>query len=1002
MITERNIPDTYQWSINPVRTFEELLIFAQDAIDNLAEQKDKEVQSEDILNIYFIFCAAQQILSDYIHSRGLMRVANISRKYFSNNDDSLSTGKTIAKLGTSIVTGITLPILEKLHFLHIHKLYRIHEKMVDICLILANHLYKEDHHLIASQEIADIDLNSLLKQQIAILKAEQYPEALKNSFLKIPTAFRDEPFSSADCFLLGERAALNLITHNRLKKILLVGLRTSGCYMVPLCLESIRHYMGAEISMITYRPGHGLFTQERNKILATIKDRDGMVILVDDAPYSGHTLDRACEELMMLGVPPSSMRILAPKFEEAPYWHRRQMHRSAKNSTTAQKPLIKAITIDRSSLALKNFLNANWVKEQLKDSSYFPGDLIIEDVTNEMLAHNEKERFSQSISYRPQRPFPRYRRIFKVKWLDQELKEQTKYVLAISVGQGIWGYGIKMLYENLSDFVPTLYTLNNGVALMEWCQSSKQISLKRGINQDLLNDIAAYILKRAKMPMKESMQTIYRMEAKGNGLHALSLMFSMGLGPLASIYEKILLASNKLTKFISNGSRCVIDGKIGPQEWLPYNNKNSLSFLKTSYDERAYDWSDLRIFDPVYDLAAAIFEYDLDEESEHLLTEKVGIGHLDLTEHFREKKFLYKMLYGFLLKRALTTSLSGNYSVGALPPETNRERILQEKLNARCANFLSRTISEYMALPVKYLPIAQQPLALFSIDVDNVVESESLGFSAPSKSAIEAFIMLKKAGFLPVLNSGRSLNEIKSRCAAFGIPYGIAEHGSVIWDAVQQKRLILPTISQMQQKERLLKALKRDKKIIIDEGFCCNIRAFTRKGKLIYALDKTKLTEYFNDLNITDLRIAQTAAKTDIAYQNIDKGSGLKALLDYLGNPSLPIYAIGDSIYDAPMLQLSDVSYAPLNYSPALSQLLSLDKKLIICPYPYQLGFHWAVKDALKRNAITINDQPIIKDELSTMFSQHEKLDRLMPYVRAFKRLVHPFNRYPVRQINNY
>ena len=183
--------------------------------------------------------------------------------------------------------------------------------------------------------------------------------------------------------------------------------------------------------------------------------------------------------------------------------------------------------------------------------------------------------------------------------------------------------------------------------------------------------------------------------------------------------------------------------------------------------------------------------------------------------------------------------------------------------------------------------------------------------------------MLKKARFLPVLNSGRSLEEIKSRCAAFGIPYGIAEHGSVIWDSYKKETVTLPSRQQVQKKTRLLKELRKDKNIIIDDGFCCGLRVFNRSGRDSYPVNEVLLKEYFNSLGIVDLRVIQAPAKTDIAYKGIDKGTALHTLLNRIGRGALPIYAIGDSISDASMLQIADTGYVPSNCSQELRRKLT-------------------------------------------------------------------------------
>lgn len=71
MLKTEDIVETYRWAINPVRTFGELLTLVQDCVGTLNANNDNAVRNENILNLYFMFCACQQIISDYIHSSGL-------------------------------------------------------------------------------------------------------------------------------------------------------------------------------------------------------------------------------------------------------------------------------------------------------------------------------------------------------------------------------------------------------------------------------------------------------------------------------------------------------------------------------------------------------------------------------------------------------------------------------------------------------------------------------------------------------------------------------------------------------------------------------------------------------------------------------------------------------------------------------------------------------------------------------------------------------------------
>jgi hypothetical protein len=87
------------------------------------------------------------------------------------------------------------------------------------------------------------------------------------------------------------------------------------------------------------------------------------------------------------------------------------------------------------------------------------------------------------------------------------------------------------------------------------------------------------------------------------------------------------------------------------------------------------------------------------------------------------------------------------------------------------------------------------------------------------------------------------------------------------------------------------------------------------------------------------------------------------------------------------MLQIADTGYVPSNCSQELRRKLAGRENIIITPYPYQLGFLWAVKDTLKKHSINMKNHHIIMDEVSNMFSQHEKIHKLSPYIHALKEM---------------
>jgi hypothetical protein len=64
-------------------------------------------------------------------------------------------------------------------------------------------------------------------------------------------------------------------------------------------------------------------------------------------------------------------------------------------------------------------------------------------------------------------------------------------------------------------------------------------------------------------------------------------------------------------------------------------------------------------------------------------------------------------------------------------------------------------------------------------------------------------------------------------------------------------------------------------------------------------------------LNLNRLCTRQTSIDTTIIADEVDKGRGLIALLDFVGRPNMETVAIGDSEADLAMFRVADRSFAP-------------------------------------------------------------------------------------------
>src|SRR5204863_4375402 len=94
-------------------------------------------------------------------------------------------------------------------------------------------------------------------------------------------------------------------------------------------------------------------------------------------------------------------------------------------------------------------------------------------------------------------------------------------------------------------------------------------------------------------------------------------------------------------------------------------------------------------------------------------------------------------------------------------------------MSSACRAYLCETFPEQS-------PPRAGPLC--AIDIDWVLEARWLCFPAPSPQGMLAIRALTSHGYRPVIASGRSLGEVRERCAHYGMAGGVAEYGAAVYD----------------------------------------------------------------------------------------------------------------------------------------------------------------------------------------------------------------------------
>jgi hydroxymethylpyrimidine pyrophosphatase-like HAD family hydrolase len=234
---------------------------------------------------------------------------------------------------------------------------------------------------------------------------------------------------------------------------------------------------------------------------------------------------------------------------------------------------------------------------------------------------------------------------------------------------------------------------------------------------------------------------------------------------------------------------------------------------------------------------------------------------------------------------------------------------------------------------------------LCGIDIDGVLETEYLGFPALTPASARGLRALRAHGFRPVIVSGRSVGDVTERCAAYGLPGGVAEYGCATIDGADGSVRTLGTVDERAAMERLRQHLHRIDGVVIDADYTHAIRAFVRDSTgSRRPLPAELTTGACREAGAEEITAVNGLLQTDYIPASIDKGRGVRELVARLATPTidagedLPLaFAVGDTEADLPMFALAARAFAPHHAERALRGRVTLTRR------SYQAGFAEAV-----------------------------------------------------------
>jgi hydroxymethylpyrimidine pyrophosphatase-like HAD family hydrolase len=780
----------------------------------------------------------------------------------------------------------------------------------------------------------------------AVVPRARLPERLLRWKMRLPEAFRGQDFTHHDVVALIQRfCACSAPTD---QPITIVGLRTAGAYFAPLMAAHLKRSNCPRVSWFSIRPKNGVSTWERWQF-RSLRRQNSRVLMVDDYPATGSTLHLTLKILQEFKIKPEQISLLAPTHAAQPNW----------TKLVGIDPAISVFTVHPSELFKWSLLKPESVESWCAEYFRFSGSQGFRVVSNK----DVDELNTRLAEHSKDGHHVREKRVFEIQLTNQPAPQRKKILLK-SVGWGWLGYHAFIAGKRLEGFVPRVIGLRNGLLIMEWIDAMREEPNVK--SDELIGVLASYVAARAtKLRLAGDFQFETR-SYRWTGVDEIVTILRAAYGPYLSRLKGRHLRK-ELYKYVT-AVPTLIDGKMSPEEWV-----HAPGFIrKSDFEHHNFGGAEPDIADPAYDLAAAVFEFQLTKESEE---ELLGT-YLRLTgdRTIRDRIIVHKILYASMAMR----HAADRVSAGEVPEENHH-------LYHRARNFLIYSMIEFCSSLINVRRNLQWSDSLFFIDLDGVFDQDILGFPHATYSGLQSLMLLQANRCSVVLNTGRGVEHVRKYCDVYGIQGGVAEFGSVFVDAVQKKDIPLIDDEAAAQLAKCRVAIRALPGVFIDPAYKYSIRAYRFKGRAQVGLPTEEIRVLLNNPDFNRLSSIPTGVDMYIVQNGTNKGTGVSFVKRYLNN-NTSIVAIGHSDQDVPMLALADHAYALANCSAAVRELAKRGRCQIV-KKRCQSGLLQAIKDRLEHNGFGNNESlspPALQNRRGNLMSDILRAADRQPILRFF------------------
>jgi hydroxymethylpyrimidine pyrophosphatase-like HAD family hydrolase len=858
--TERAFYKDYGWCLDAVPTVGEIVQHLRQEFDRFGSLDERWHRTEVAKNIFLLACAISDTLDDFLLGNAID---------FSRIGGLVPGGRRVGRLANQLTTAVHSIRLRKLE-----QWRRQWESAVEQYLEwqLA---YLGDGETTPSSSVAGARLLTLLSTGL--------PTQFTRRRARIPAAFRSQDLTHFDVSKLGSKFAAEFPDRHR--EILVIGLRTAGSYFAPFMQAYLKSEGFQSVNTVTLRPKRGLTSWERSR-LAGCASRGGLAIIVDEPVGTGATLGKAIGILRKTGIAPTNIVALFPIHPTGRDWNR--------SSDSLVLSTIRVLPLEPEEWYKYQLLEPEGATERLTEYFQNRGYRSVH-----LSVSNTSQHLNQELQRSSDEGFhTRLKRVYQVELQSPSGQQETRYILAKSVGWGWLSYHAFNLARDLSSFVPPILGLRDGILYMEWLRPHETgTPLDRG---HLIETAAKYIAERVhRTPLRQDPAPYLNREGRHAGFDQLA-------GQLIRAYGWSLAMGLKRARMREQlSSPCphptLIDGRMRASEWI----QDSGSVRKVDFEHHGLGKHQLSMTDPAYDLADVILHWKLSSKEEEELIARYKADTKDT--QVEQRLLLSKLLAGI---HSIGRAQGGLHNSGLLHrhPEFNR-------LYLEARSFLTLQTLRFSSGVVAKPSTIEWASPLVVLDIDGVLDKQVFGYPSTTAAGISAISLLHAHNQPLAFNTARTVYQMKEYCRAYGCVGGVAEYGSYAWDATTDRSRVLLCNDTLEQMERLRQRLRQIPGVFINDEYQYSIQVYIHEKGATVPLPSILIRDLMAELKVDRLKFHQTFTDTTVVAKETDKGRGLEALLELANKGRFDTIAVGDSEPDLPMFRVATRSFAPANIS---------------------------------------------------------------------------------------